>query len=226
MSEPERTTIYSADGTPLIADLAWVDEGLPGIAVVHGLDSTRVNHRDFMERLNEAGMNAVAVDLRGHGESEGRVGPGLVDDVLAALDLLAERGAGPLGLRGSSMGGLLALHAAAHHPSVRAVVAICPANHVALADRRPDLECARQMDPQPIVAGDDGIARGYWHARGDEVIPWEWSSTLYEASSEPRSLHLIDGGDHRSLQHDPAVQADTVAFLTEHLDMHDRTATV
>jgi hypothetical protein len=34
---------------------------------------------------------------------------------------------------------------------------------------------------------------------------------------QPRRLHVAMGGHHRSLQHDPAVIAATVAFLAQHL---------
>lgn len=217
MTATERTALHSVDGTALVADVAWVGTGRPGVVVVHGLDSTRVNHRDMVERLVGAGINAAAVDLRGHGESAGELDAGAVEDVLAALDLLAERGAGPLGLRGSSLGGFLALHAAARHQAVRAVVALCPAHHVGLADRHPRLEWARAMDLTVAVAGADGVARGFWHARDDEVIPWQWSWVLHQAASHPKHLRIVMGGSHRSLQHDPVVQADNTTFLAEHL---------
>jgi len=217
VSEIERVTIYSADGTPLIADLAWVADGAPGVAVVHGLDSRRANHRDMVERLAAAGMNAASVDLRGHGESEGRLDANVIDDVLAVLDLLVTRGAGPLGVRGSSLGGFLALHAAVRHPAVRAVVAICPAHHEGLADHGPRLEWARTMSLEDAVSDEDGVARGYWHARGDEIVPWQWSLLLHELSPQPKRLRVAMGGHHRSMQHDPDVQADGVAFLAEHL---------
>lgn len=70
---------------------------------------------------------------------------------------------------------------------------------------------------EPAVARDDGVARGYWHAAGDEVVPWQWSRVLHGLSPHPRHLRVALGGHHRSLQHDPAVQADTVAFLERHL---------
>lgn len=136
----------------------------------------------------------------------------MVDDVVAALDWLAAEGALRLGIRGSSLGGFLALNAANRHDAVRAVAAICPAHHDALADRR-GLVWARDMPLHEAVAADDGTARGYWHAVGDELVPWPWSQELYRLSPHPRHLRIGMGGHHTSLQHDPAVQAETVAFL-------------
>ena len=184
--------------------------------VVHGLGSGRVDHRDYAVRLAAAGINALALDLRGHGDSGGTTDAGMVDDVIAALDWLVGEGAGPLGVRGSSLGGFLALNAAARHPSVRAIAAICPAQQDGLADNR-GLTWALDMPLQDAVARDDEIARGYWHATGDELVPWSWSQQLFARSPHPRHLRIVLGGHHRSLQHDPAVQAETVTFLQHHL---------
>ena len=190
----------------------WVADGAPGVVVLHGYGSSRANHADYAALLADAGINALALDVRGHGESEGAMDGGMLDDVLSALDWLRERGATRLGLRGSSMGGFLALNAAARHDDVAAVAALCPAQPDGLADRR-GLNWARELPLQQAVARDDGVARGYWHATGDELVPWQWSMVLAELTPFPRHLRIVMGGHHGSLQHDPRVQADTVAFL-------------
>jgi alpha-beta hydrolase superfamily lysophospholipase len=72
---------------------------------LHGHRSTRANHGDYCDRLARAGISALALDLRGHGDSEGVTDAGMPGDVTVALDALHERGAGALGVRGSSLGG-------------------------------------------------------------------------------------------------------------------------
>ena len=203
-------------GPQLAADVRWAGPGAPGVVILHGLGSSRVNHADFATRVVAAGMSALTLDLRGHGESGGEADAGMVDDVVAALEWLAAHGAHGLGIRGSSLGGFLALHAATRHPDIRAVVAICPATVEGLATRR-GLTWARDLPIEDAVARDDGIARGYWHATGDEVVPWQATFGLAQRSPRPRHLRIVLGGHHRSLQHDDAVQADTVTFLAEAL---------
>ena len=97
-----------------------------GVVVLHGAGSAKESHFDFARGCRDEGMAALAFDSRGHGRSEGDFGPGAVDDVLAMADLLRAH-VPRVALRGSSMGGFLALHAAARDPSICAVVAICPA---------------------------------------------------------------------------------------------------
>ena len=190
--------------------------GAPGVVMLHGAGSRKENHVDFAERLADAGMWALIPDLRGHGETGGTMDGGMPGDALACLDELHARGAGPLGLRGSSMGGFLALNAAALHPEVRAVVAICPA--------RPESLARYFDDPWPLALPlddaawrDDGVARGFWHATGDEVVPWGDTFRLHSHAHQPKHLKVTMGGSHRSLQHDPASQAETVAFLAQYL---------
>lgn len=214
---PDRVTLHSADGTRLVAHHTPAPDRAPAVLVVPGYGSRKENHADFAAALAEADMGALVLDVRGHGESDGVLDAAVLDDVVAALGWLAERHAGPLGLRGSSMGGYLALHAAPRHPRVRCVVALCPAQAWTLRRRAefPLPEPLPELDD--VVGTADGIARGYWHARGDEVVPWQGTFATYQRTARPRHLRVVMGGDHRSLQHDPRVIAETVAFLAAHL---------
>jgi pimeloyl-ACP methyl ester carboxylesterase len=212
---PHDIDLTARDGTRIRATCHPAAPGAPGVVVVHGAGSRRENHADFARRAAALGMWVIVPDLRGHGMSGGEPGPGMLDDVHAALDALAVRGAGALGLRGSSLGGFLALHAAAVHPGVRACVAICPAAPHTLARRYG--AWPNRMPLTPAVARADGVARGYWHATGDEAVPWACSFALAQHTPQPRHLRVSLGGHHRSLQHDPRVQRETLGFLREHL---------
>lgn len=188
----------------------------PGVAVLHGFGSRKENHLDFAERLSSTGIWAVVPDLRGHGDTGGPMDEGMVGDVLACLDHLESRGAERLGIRGSSMGGFLALVAAPMHPQVGALVAICPARPEPLA-RRLEAAWPAGHSLERAAWRDDGIARGFWHATGDEVVPWNATYVLYSGAAHPKHVRITPGGHHRSLQHDPRIQAETAAFLARHL---------
>ncbi|MFN8109737.1 MAG: hypothetical protein U0Y82_07805 [Thermoleophilia bacterium] len=107
------------------------------------------------------------------------------------------------------------MHAAVRAPGVAAVVAICPAQAGPLSTRAG--AWAASLEVAPAVSRADGIARGYWHATGDEVVPWGATMDLMQRTHQPKRLRVVLGGHHRSLQHDPGVMADTVAFLAAHL---------
>lgn len=213
---PEHIRLRAPGGPPLAASLWGAPAGAPGVVVVPGFGSRKENHADFSAAVAGAGMAALALDVRGHGESGGHLDGGALDDVLVALGHLAARGHAPLGVRGSSMGGFLALHAAAREPRVRAVVAICPARPDGLARTAGD-DWPLGLPLEPAVERADGVARGFWHAMGDDRVPWTWSFALANRAHPPVRLHVAMGGGHGTLQHDPAVIAATVRFLREHL---------
>jgi pimeloyl-ACP methyl ester carboxylesterase len=197
-------------------------EPLAGVVILHGAGSAKESHFDFARGCQADGIAALAYDARGHGRSGGAFGPGALDDVAAMLALLRDRaGVDRLALRGSSMGGFQAIHAAARDPSLCAVVAICPAPEDSLlrmlhSDEPLRFECdaratevwLESLDLSESAArlGDD-TALLLLHARGDEQIPWTVSEQLHEEAHEPKRLLVLPGGHHRSLQHDMELQA-------------------
>jgi pimeloyl-ACP methyl ester carboxylesterase len=201
-------------------------EPLAGAVILHGAGSAKESHFDFARGCQADGIAALAYDARGHGRSEGLFGPGAVDDVLAMAGLLRER-VERVALRGSSMGGFQAIHAAARDPSLCAVVAICPAPEESLrrmlgSDEPLRFECDVAATEEWLRSLDlfDSVGRLgaqtallLLHARGDEQIPWTVSEQLHEAAQDPKRLVVLPGGHHRSLQHDLELQALSRRFI-------------
>src|SRR4051812_4934031 len=103
-----------------------------GVVLLHGAGSRKESHFDFARVCAASGLAALAFDARGHGGSTGPMDGRAVDDVVAMADLLRERaGVRRVALRGSSMGGYLAL-VAAGPARAEAIVAICPASALGL----------------------------------------------------------------------------------------------
>ncbi|MCW3004267.1 MAG: lysophospholipase [Conexibacter sp.] len=216
------------------AGLAWArfeaggsdSPATAGVVVLHGADSRKESHFDFARACAAGGLAALTFDARGHGESEGRMDGRAVDDVAAMADVLRSRaGVSAIGLRGSSMGGYLALVAAAR-AGASAVVAICPASAVGLsvgvragrfgfaADRdalvallgaHDETAAARELEAR-------GTALLLLHAEGDEVVPVELSRGLHAAAPGSK-LVVVPGGHHRSVQHDEELQGVAVRWL-------------
>jgi uncharacterized protein len=198
-----------------------------GVVICHGAGSAKESHYDFARTAHDRGLAALAYDARGHGRSEGALGPGMVGDALAMCDLLRERGVSHVAIRGSSLGGFTAIMAAAaSHGTVRAVVALCPAPGELLARglRNDDLEGFRadretlERWLESVSLADAAASLGpetalfLMHARGDEQVPYTVSEELYAVAAEPKRLLVIPGGHHRSLQHDVELQNESLRF--------------
>jgi uncharacterized protein len=208
-----------------LAYALWLPEGPPAgrVVVVHGAGSCKESHFDFARAARGFGFAAVTYDQRGHGETGGALDGRLIDDVAAVADLMPE---GPLALRGSSMGGYVALVAAARLDAA-AVVAICPAgaDHLLRALRAGRFEFEadeRALEGFLAEHGLDLVVEELrspmllLHAEGDEQIPVEHSRSLYAAARmERKRLIAPPGGHHRSIQHDPEMQAETLRFISK-----------
>jgi uncharacterized protein len=198
-----------------------------GVVVLHGAGSAKESHFDFARGCRDEGMAALAYDARGHGRSSGAFGPGAVDDALTMVELLRKH-VPTVALRGSSMGGFQAIHAAARaDPGLCAVVAICPASEDILLRglRSGDLlrfECdvpatEAWFESSDIYEAAAGLgpetALLLLHARGDEQIPYSVSEEIHARAREPKRLLLLPGGHHRSLQHDLELQAVSRRYI-------------
>jgi pimeloyl-ACP methyl ester carboxylesterase len=191
-----------------------------GVVVIHGAGSQKENHFDFARECRAAGLAAVAFDQRGHGASEGSLDARAIDDV-ATIAALLPAGV-PVALRGSSMGGWLALAAGAALDAT-AVVAICPASSEQLARGLRDgrfsfsanvasLGPLLESTDLPAAAATLGARLLLMHAEGDEDVPVEHSRALHAAAPDSR-IEVVPGGHHRSVQHDPEMHALAVRFI-------------
>jgi pimeloyl-ACP methyl ester carboxylesterase/Flp pilus assembly protein TadD len=137
-----RATRYRARDEARATD----EKGRPGVLLVHGPGSDRTVYRQLGARLAAAGIDALALDVRGHGgsrsaelpherafaEDYGRNFEGALRDVAAALDVL-RRDDGiddqRLGLVAEGVGGLWAMLGGLEFGGVRGIVLLSPAWH-------------------------------------------------------------------------------------------------
>ncbi len=108
----------SADGLRIAYEVAG--EGKP-IILVHGFASDRVQNwraPGWYATLNEAGFKVVALDCRGHGESDKPYEPSFYGHDTMAKDVIAVMGAADIErapVMGYSMGGMIAIQLVMHH---------------------------------------------------------------------------------------------------------------
>jgi fermentation-respiration switch protein FrsA (DUF1100 family) len=214
----------------------WLPEAAsppwPGMVIVHGAGSGKENHADFARACNARGWAALSFDQRGHGDSADVMSPLALSDVtamarfLAAVDGVDDR---RVCARGSSMGGFMAIHAAAVAPEIAGVIAICPAGEEHLRRRLRSGELEMRADVAALDAwlGEHDLRDAVElmgtkpllliHARGDDRIPYTFSEELFERAAEPRKLVVLPGGHHRSAQHDPELQGMALRWLEREL---------
>lgn len=232
-SQPSEAGVH--EGRPYLLWLPSTDPPWPGMLILHGAGSRKENHADFARASAARGWASLAYDQRGHGEADDEMGAGALADVALMARFLAERegvDASRLCVRGSSMGGLLAIHAGATSAQIGAVIAICPASedHLrrGLRAKRRDFRAgegaraslAAWLSEHDLREAVELVGKKplfIAHARGDERIPYTWSEELYARASEPRKLVIVAGGHHRSVQHDPELQGESLRWIERRL---------
>ncbi|PQD99222.1 peroxidase [Mycolicibacterium parafortuitum] len=119
-SEPRTATFRGADDLTLVAD-EWnnpettsrFDESRPSVLMMHGGGQNRFSWKKTGQILADHGLHVVALDSRGHGDSDRSPDArytveALCEDTLAVLDRIGR----PTVLIGASMGGLTGILAA------------------------------------------------------------------------------------------------------------------
>jgi fermentation-respiration switch protein FrsA (DUF1100 family) len=205
------------------------------MVILHGAGSRKEKHGNFARMCAASGWAAISYDQRGHGESADEMGPAALGDVAKMARFLASHDRvdpDRICVRGSSMGGFWAIHAAATSTALAGAIAICPAGEqhlrrmlaaktlgfrVSESSRdalsawlgEHDLrEAAELMGPKPLII---------LHAQGDERIPSDFSEEVAARKPEPKKLVILPGGHHRSVQHDPEMQSVALAWLSSKL---------
>ena len=197
------------------------DNPIGGVLILHGAGSRKENHFSIARDYAAAGIAAVCFDQRGHGDSEGPMDSRIISDAVCISSLLPE---GPVALRGSSMGGWVALAAAAPIGAA-ALMTICPTTSQQLlqgvSSGRLPFSCDVDALATVLDRGEPpapSMPTLLMHAAGDEVVPVSRSRELAPLLAHADSRYLeVSGGHHRSLQHDPEMVSLGIRFTAKHL---------
>jgi dipeptidyl aminopeptidase/acylaminoacyl peptidase len=185
------------------------------VIYMHGSADNRASGVYIAERFLKRGFDALAYDSRAHGESEGDActyGYYEKEDLRKALDLLASR---PIVVIGVSLGGAVALQAAAEDPRIAAVVAVATFSDIrtVATERAPfvasraDIDAAfRLAEQQASFKADDAsplkaaarirVPVLLIHGRLDhETFPQHSERVLAALQGEKRLL-LVPGAGH------------------------------
>jgi alpha-beta hydrolase superfamily lysophospholipase len=122
---------FESSSRPSPSALRASEDRAPAVLLVHMLSRHKGDWGGLPDRIREAGMTALTIDLRGHGQSSGSAQdlPAMVRDVRAAAQWLATRPnvrGDAIAIVGASLGASLALLAAVDVPQARALALFSP----------------------------------------------------------------------------------------------------
>lgn len=130
----DRVTFRTDDGVQIAA--TWYEPSFrpaPAVILVHMLHRSRRDWDGVASRLASEGIGALAIDLRGHGDSGGVAGDAgppdysvMVLDLAAARRFVTTRVQGRIGIAGASMGANLAALEAAADPAIASLALLSP----------------------------------------------------------------------------------------------------
>lgn len=225
---PQRVEIRTADGVTLVA---WVMRAPGGAAerwllMCHGnggnlSEAGRPHHYADLRGL---GLNLLAFDYRGYGESGGAPSEeGLYRDADAAWRYLTDSLRVPpdrIVLFGHSLGSAVAVELATR---VRAAGLILDGALTSVTERAQDAYpfvpvrwIARSRYPSIDRIGGLTLPKLFLHARADEVIPFAYGRRLYEAAPSPKTFVALAGGHADAFERDSAAYFGAIArFLAQ-----------
>lgn len=182
--------VTSPDGTPIAY---WSSGEGPPLLLVHGAMS---DHRRWrVTPWLEPHRTVHLMDRRGRGSSGDAPAWSLdreVEDVVAVIEAVAEEAQTPVEVLGHSLGGLLALRAAARSPSVRRLIVYEPsldepAQPPDLLDRMRALLAQDDRDAASVLVMREVVRMPEAEIATMRSLP-SWSTRLDAAHTLPREL--------------------------------------
>jgi fermentation-respiration switch protein FrsA (DUF1100 family) len=222
----EDVVFASRDGVRLSGWFIPAERPLGGVVLCHGFPSNRTEMLPVARLLRDARMSLFLFDFRALGRSEGNlctIGSHEVRDLLGAVDFVSRRPEMEglnLGVYGNSMGGAVAIMAAANDSRIAAVAAhgayatleraIAQRCRMALgplgpAMHKPAIWWGRRlwMDRHPREVSPAGVISQIaprpvliLHGKHDHTIRMDDADTLMDAAGEPKEMVVLPRSWH------------------------------
>jgi len=193
----ENVELTSEDGKKISA--WWLPsgrKGKPPVLVLHGLGASKAHMMDYILFAQREGYPVMAIDFRGHGESEASltsIGFHESRDVEAGMRYIRGTGSGDPVLWGTSMGAVSALLA-------------CPMIEERAHFRMDDVNSLRAAGkiyaPMLVLAGEKDV-------RMDPAVV----RTVYDAAGGPKEFWVIPGEGHENRTFQDSFQEKIRTFL-------------
>lgn len=194
----ETVVLQTKDGVTIAGDFYKADSSVAAL-LIHMMPATKESWRPFAEDLLQAGVAAFAIDLRGHGASQG--GPDgyknfteadhqkSIHDVEMGVELLHSHGYQTIFLIGASIGANLALQYAATHADIKKVIALSAGINYRGVVTPPFVEALSEDQGVYFVGDEDD-----WRSSGDSAA--EMARILYDIKKGKKYLEPMKGSGH------------------------------
>lgn len=200
-SMPEKVSFQTTDGVTIVGDYYANTLASRTVLLLHMRPETRISWQPFAEELVKNGFAALAIDLRGHGDSTKTVDSRMLDyktmseseeansiqDVKAAAEWLKwTHGVteDKLDIVGASIGANLALQYQAEFGTVRSTVLLSPGL------------VYRGVDTQPMIEKLQSNQRVYFIAAKDDAYAALSVGALAQKTTAPHEIKMYDTGGH------------------------------
>ena len=197
MAKSEVIKLKTEDGVEIVGDFFEVSKPNEiGVLMLHMMPAVRKSFAVFAEKIQQAGWQGLAIDLRGHGESQGGLSgyqlfkdedhQKSILDVEAGAEFLKSKGAKEIYLVGASIGANLSLQYLAEHADAAAAVLLSPGLNY------------RGIKTDELVKKVYHTKAIYLTAAKDDDYSYETVQKLYDVLPEEifRELKLFDEGGH------------------------------
>jgi pimeloyl-ACP methyl ester carboxylesterase len=208
----EQFTIPSGTGTERGELYTWwipaQQAGAPTLLYLHGNKRNLAHLIDHTRNLHDAGYNLLIPDYRGYGKSTGGepTEAKMYEDAESAWNyLLQQRHLDPKRtfIYGHSMGGAVGIDLALRHPEAAGLIV-----ESAFASMRVMAEAEYPWLPVDVLLNQRFDALGkvgklklpvlFIHGTWDLRTPYRMSQQLYELAPQPKTIKLIEGGEHEN----------------------------
>jgi fermentation-respiration switch protein FrsA (DUF1100 family) len=180
--------------------------GAPTLLYLHGNKSNIAHHIEHTQRLHDAGYNLLLADYRGYGKSTGGAPDeaAMYEDAEAAWNYLLQNHRQDLKrtfIYGHSLGGAVGIELALHHPEAAGlIVEGAFTSMLVMAEAKypwlPVDTLLNQRFDSLSKVGSLKVPVLFIHGTWDKRVPYQMSQQLYERAAMPKTIKLIDGGEH------------------------------
>jgi hypothetical protein len=192
-------------------------ERVPGIVLLPGAQVTKEGEQNLARTLQRLGYATLALDQRGHGETNGYVASieedffsfsrgiepvqhKMIYDALRAIDCMRsfdELDENRIYVGGESMGGRFAIIAGAIDQDIVGVLAISTSGYrLPTGLDREQLRFITSIDPNAYISMISPRKLIMIHSKNDKVVPIEDALATFKKAREPKAFYTIDAETH------------------------------